>query len=96
MQRDEVVRILRDHAEELRSMHAASLALFGSVARGEAGPESDLDLLVEFDRTVGLFHFVEVKARLEAILGRGVDLVERDAVHPALRDTIYGEAIRAA
>jgi len=41
-----------------------SLELFGSVARGEAGPNSDVDLLVEFDRPVGLFHFFRVQRRL--------------------------------
>jgi uncharacterized protein len=96
MQRDDVLRILREHADELTSMHVSFLALFGSVAREETGPESDIDLLVEFDRTVGLFHFIGVQQRLEEILGRKVDLVERGAVHPALRDSIDGEAIRAA
>ena len=53
-----------------------------------------MDLLVEFDRSIGLFHFFRVR-RLEQILGSRVDLVMRDAVKPQLRDRIFAEAIRA-
>jgi predicted nucleotidyltransferase len=87
---------LSHHTEELASMGVRSLELFGSVARGEAGPASDVDLLVTFDRPIGLFHFVRVQRRLEAILGARVDLVMRDAVKRQLRERIYGEAVRAA
>ena len=55
MQRDRVISILRKHKNELRSKGVASLALFGSTARDEAQEDSDVDLLVEFDRSVGLF-----------------------------------------
>lgn len=73
-----------------------SLELFGSVARGEARADSDVDLLVEFERPIGLFHFFRVQHRLEEILGARVDLVMRDAVRPQLRERIFAEAIRAA
>jgi predicted nucleotidyltransferase len=96
MQRDEVLRALREHAAELTSLHVTSLSLFGSIARGDAGPGSDVDLLVEFDRTIGLFHFVRVKTRLEEILGAEVDLVMRTALRPEFRDSVLSEAIRAA
>jgi uncharacterized protein len=73
-----------------------SLDLFGSVARDEASADSDVDLLVEFDRPIGLFHFFRVQQRLEDLLGARVDLVMRDAVKPQLRERIFAEAIRAA
>jgi len=76
-------------------MGVRSLDLFGSVVRGEAGPDSDVDLLVQFDRAIGLFHFFRVQYRLEEILGCHVDLVMRDAVKPQLRDRIFREAVRA-
>ena len=69
-------------------MEIQSLAVFGSVARGEAGPESDVDLLVEFTDPVGLFHFLAVKESLEAILGCPVDLATPAALKPQLREAI--------
>lgn len=73
-----------------------SLALFGSVARNEAGPASDVDILVEFGEPVGLFEFVALKNYLEEILGNPVDLVTEDALKRQLRERILGEAIPAA
>jgi predicted nucleotidyltransferase len=93
--RDEVRRRLSERRAELATLGVRSLEIFGSVARGESGPDSDVDLLVDFDRPVGLFHFFRVKGRLEQILGCPVDLVMREAVKPQLRDRILGEAIRA-
>lgn len=97
MRRDEALAILRTHMEELRtSFGVGSLSLFGSVARDEAGPESDVDLLVEFDRAVGLFDFIRLRDRLAEVLNRRVDLVTPDALKRQLRDRILGEAVRAA
>ena len=50
MRRDEVLSIIAAHRDELRRMGVLSLSIFGSVARDEAGPQSDVDLLVELDR----------------------------------------------
>ncbi len=95
MTRGEAIRRLSERREELARLGVRSLELFGSVARDEAGPGSDVDLLVEFDRPIGLFHFFGVQQRLEQILGTRVDLVMRDAVKPQLRSQILGEAVRA-
>jgi len=96
MKRDEVLEILSLHQADLKELGVKSLAVFGSVARDEAGPDSDVDLLAEFQRPFGLFKFVEVKEYLENILGCSVDLVTPDALHPALKDIILREAVRAA
>jgi predicted nucleotidyltransferase len=94
MNRGELVDKLKAHRDELRRMGVASLTLFGSSAREETKEGSDVDLLVEFDRAVGVFHFFKVQHLLEEILGvPKVDLVQRGAVHPALRDNILAEAI---
>ncbi len=95
MRRDEVLHCLSDKRAELASLGVRSLDLFGSVARGEARPDSDVDLLVEFDRPIGLFHFTRVQRRLEELLGCRVDLVMKDAVKPQLRRGILAEAVRA-
>jgi predicted nucleotidyltransferase len=94
MEKSEVLKKLESHMAELRRQGVRSLAVFGSAVRDESRAGSDVDLLVEFDRPVGLFQFFALQHRLEEILGVvRVDLVERGAVHPALREHIYGEAI---
>jgi predicted nucleotidyltransferase len=77
---------------ELTRLGVRSLALFGSAARDEATPTSDIDLLVDFARPVGLFGFLRVKQHLEHLLGREVDLVTRDALKPQLREAILRDA----
>jgi predicted nucleotidyltransferase len=96
MRRAEALRIIADHDAELRSLGVRSLAIFGSVARDQAGPASDVDLLVEFDRPVGYFHVFDVQDRLEALLGCRVDLVTRGGLRPEIRDGVLAEAVRAA
>jgi len=96
MSRDEVLRVLRSHRRELDELGVESVAIFGSVARGDSTGDSDIDLLVEFNRRIGLLHFVRVQRYLESLLGCSVDLVTRDALHPALRDRILEEAVDAA
>jgi predicted nucleotidyltransferase len=93
--RDDVQRRLSEQRAELARLGVRSLDLFGSVARGESTADSDVDLLVEFDQPIGLFHFFRVQRRLEQILGCRVDLVMREAVKPQLRDRIFREAVRA-
>ena len=95
MQQHEALAILSSHDEALRNFGVKSLALFGSVARNEATPDSDVDLLVEFDRPVGLFTFVRLKRYLETILGCSVDLGTPDSLKPYLREPVLREAIRA-
>jgi predicted nucleotidyltransferase len=71
-----------------------SLALFGSVGRGEASGSSDVDLLVEYDRPITLFDLAATMMRLEEILGVAkVDLVLRDSLLEELRGPILAEAV---
>lgn len=89
MKRDEVLRTLAHHRNELHERFSVkSLALFGSVVRGEATDTSDVDLLVEFDRPIGLLHLIGTEQYLEKLLGIKVDLVLKRAVHPELREEI--------
>ncbi len=93
---DEIRALLKEHAAELGRVGVRSLALFGSTARGTAAPSSDIDLLVDFERPVGLLAFVGLQQRLSQILGRPVDLVPRDGLKPGLRDAILSEAVPVA
>ena len=96
MELDTTLHLLREHKDELARLGVASLALFGSLTRGQAGPESDVDMLVEFNRPVGFFAFLDVQFYLEKLLGRKVDLVTRDALRPSMRDQILSEAVNVA
>lgn len=96
MRRAQALEIIARHEPELRALGVRSLSFFGSVARDEAGPESDADVLVEFDRPVGYFHLFEVQERLETLLGCKVDLVTTGGLRPEMRQDILAEAIRAA
>ncbi len=89
------LEILRSHDAELREAGVKSLQLFGSVVRGEAGPDSDIDILVEFSKPIGLLAFVGLKQRLTVMLGRPVDLVTPEALKSPLREGILHEAENA-
>ena len=94
MNRDQVIRILSEHSVELaRKFRVKSLALFGSVSRGEAEPGSDVDLLVEFDGPVGYFGLFALQDHLESVLGRKVDLGTRDSLKPRIRERVLGECV---
>ncbi len=91
MELKQVNQLLSQNRTELNRHGVKSLAVFGSVARGEATESSDLDMLVEFVRPVGLFEFIRLKKFLEDLTGCKVDLVTQDALHPAMRDSILKE-----
>jgi hypothetical protein len=89
--------ILAAHRDGLRQLGVVGLRVFGSLARGEAREKSDLDLLVEFDRPVGLSHLVRVQLRLQEMLGvEKVDLLTEGGMHPALKERILSEARQVA
>jgi len=71
MKRQEILELLAPHREELREYGVESLALFGSVSREEETAESDIDILVEFSRPVGMLAFLRLQHRLTEILGGG-------------------------
>jgi len=95
MKHDEVLAIVAAHRQQLQAMGVKSLELFGSVARDEAGSDSDVDFLVEFARPVGLFDFSRVRLYLEDVLGRSVDMGTLDALREHLRKPVLKDVIRA-
>jgi len=97
MRREEVLRILSQHRGDLEQRHGVRfIALFGSVARDQASPESDIDLLVEFATRPGFDGYMRLKERLELLLGQRVDLVMTGALKGSVRPEIEREAIRVA
>jgi hypothetical protein len=93
--RDEILGVLEANRDTIRGFGVRGIALFGSYARGENNPASDLDFVVEFDRK-SFDGYMGLKEFLEDLFGRRVDLVISDAIKPRLRATILGEAIHAS
>ena len=97
MKQEVVLQILKQkNAELTKQFGVKSLLLFGSVARNEASPTSDVDLLVEFNRPVGYFGLFALQDYLEKLLGCPVDLGTPDSLKPHIRDRVMGELIRVA
>lgn len=97
MKKQEILYKLKAQRQELVDRFGVqSLYLFGSVARDEARPDSDVDLLVEFNKPIGLFEFIELQQNLETLLGCKVDLGTKRSLKLQLKDRVLQEAIRVA
>ncbi len=96
MNREEVLRLLRDHQTEMKRLGIRSLSLFGSVARDEAESESDVDLLADLDPPYTFDRYTQAKFYLEDLLGRPVDLVMPETLRPRARIAVQKEAIRVS
>jgi len=91
---DEIKRVLGAHKEELRLKYGVSkIGVFGSYVRSEAGQESDIDILVDFEKPIGLIRFVGLKNHLSDILGVEVDLVMRKALKPGVDEQVLKEVV---
>lgn len=93
MERDRVLKILTAHQQTLKNLGVKSLAIFGSVARDEAKPESDVDVLVEFEGAVTFDRYMDLKFYLEDRLGTKVDLVSKKMLKPLIRENVEREVI---
>ena len=92
--RKEILDILAAHRDSLRSAYKVKrLGIFGSRARDEAGPRSDIDILVEFDEVPGFFEFMDLEEHLEGLLGAKVDLVTKNALKPFIGEQILREVV---
>jgi uncharacterized protein len=97
MDREKVSLILQKHRSELtREYGVRSLSLFGSVARNEANPASDVDLLVEFDRPIGYFSLFALQDHIESLLGCKVDLGTAESLKVRIRERVMKACIRVA
>ena len=97
MQRNEVLKILADHRDELRQQFGVkSLTLFGSVARNAATETSDVDLLVAFARPVGLLGLYALQDYLGQLLGCAVDVGTLDSLKPRIRARVLAESIEVS
>ncbi|WP_305046881.1 nucleotidyltransferase family protein [Geoalkalibacter sp.] len=89
---NEIFFKLHNHLHELRQQFGVGkIGIFGSYARNEQRPESDIDLLVEFVHPVGFVQFMRLEAHLQDLLGKKVDLVTRKALKPRMGKRILAE-----
>ncbi len=95
--RQSVLESLRAHQAALRDAGVVRISVFGSAARNQAGPESDVDLLARFDasRELSLLDVIRVQNQIAALLGHPVDLVEEGTLRPRIQAHVEQEAILA-
>ena len=97
MNRTTILELLSKHLPELQAKYGVGrLALFGSAARDEMRPESDVDVLVEFDGPTTFDRYFDLRDSLEKILGRRVDLVTNRGLKPRARRHVEKDLIRVA
>src|SRR3974390_878621 len=95
MIRDEAISKLKAREADIRLAGAPSLFLFGSTARNEATPDSDVDLFVDYDpERFGFVELIRLRDNLSEALGVPADLTTREGLHPRLRPSIEAEAVR--
>jgi hypothetical protein len=95
MDLEQAISTLRSAELELRARGVRHAALFGSVARGENHPESDVDVLIEFEPSAQLtiFDYVGLKDHIARLFGSRVDVVDRDAIKPHLRQSVAQDLV---
>ncbi len=93
----QVIETLRSHQAELRRRGVRHAALFGSLARGEPRPDSDIDILIELDpgAPIGLFGYADLKLYIADLFPKPVDVVNREALKPWVRPPAEADAIYA-
>ena len=91
---NDIVAQVKAHQSALEQMGVKSLEIFGSVARDEATPQSDVDFLVEFSKPVGFFQVFDVQYFLEDLLQRPIDLGTADSLKEHLRLPVLEHTIR--
>jgi uncharacterized protein len=95
MERDEAINRLQQHEADLKRLGVEHLYMFGSTARGEASPDSDVDLFFDYQKgKLGVYELMDVKEYAAGILGRKTDIMTRDSLHMTLREAIEATAVR--
>ncbi len=91
----EIKAIIEKHKEEIKAKYGVKeIGVFGSLVRGEMKADSDVDILVEFEKPIGFFQFLDLEAYLSDLIGRKVDLVSKKALKPHIGRHILEEVVK--
>jgi len=88
-----IAEITQKIAPVLKEYNVSYAGIFGSVARGEERPESDVDMIVSIESPIGIYRFMELQDRLEGVIGRDVDLVSKNAIQKYLEPYINQDLV---
>ena len=97
MDRQSIIAILREHQAELHRQGVLHAALFGSVARGDAAPGSDIDIMIDLDpdARLGAFDYVGLKDYIAGLFDSPVDVVNREGLKPYVKPAALSDAVYA-
>ena len=94
MRLESIIKVLKEHERELKEKYGVkSIGIFGSYVRGQQRKDSDLDVLVEFERSVDFFEFLELEEYLSGVLRVKVDLVSKKSLRPEIAKNVLKEVV---
>jgi len=97
MNRQSIIAVLQENQAELNRQGVLHAALFGSVARGDTGPDSDIDIMIDLDPDVhlGVFEYVGLKEYIASLFDGPVDVVNREGLKPYVKPAAISDAVYA-
>lgn len=96
MIKEKVIEILKAHETEIREFNIERISIFGTVARDQETPQSDIDILIKFEGPASYDLYMDLKFYLEDLLDRRVDLVTEDALRSEIKQYVEKDLIRVA
>lgn len=96
MIKDKVLTLIKEHRQEFHRFRVRAIYLFGSIARDDENPQSDIDILVAFEGPATFDQYMDLKFYLEDLFHRKVDLITESGLRPELRKYVERDLIRAA
>jgi len=91
---ERIILELKNHKVEIeQDFDVKEIGVFGSYIRGEERPDSDIDILVDFEKSIDLFRFLDLEEKLSELFGRKVDLVSKNSLKPFIGEQILKEVL---